>query len=122
MALPEIQCQSSRAARATGLRAKETAMPLWLTLPVAVVVILWGAYRIRIGLRSDEAEARAAEQKGLFAMPRRTHLLIGVVYLLLGTGLVLVSFGWNPLRSAVEETAPADPPSETIFELETRDP
>jgi hypothetical protein len=69
-------------------------LPLWLTLMCASMVILWGAYRIKLGLRSAEAEAAAREKKGIYGMPRRTHLLIGVVYLLLGGGLVAISQGW----------------------------
>jgi hypothetical protein len=30
-------------------------------------------------------------------MGRRTHFLIGIVYLLLGAGLIATTFGWNPL-------------------------
>jgi hypothetical protein len=69
-------------------------LPLWLTLMCAATVILWGAYRIKLGLRSAEAEAKAREKRGLYGMPRRTHLLIGLVYLLLGLGLIAISQGW----------------------------
>ncbi len=71
-------------------------VPVWLTLGVAALVIIFGIYRIRIGFRSDEEDARARARKGLYAMGRRTHILIGIVYLLLGGALVATSFGWNP--------------------------
>jgi len=71
-------------------------VPVWLTLGVALLVCAFGAYRIRLAFRSDEEDARARARKGLYAMGRRTHLLIGVVYLLLGGALVATSFGWNP--------------------------
>jgi hypothetical protein len=29
-------------------------------------------------------------------MGKRTHLLVGIVYILLGAGLIATSFGWNP--------------------------
>lgn len=83
-------------------------LPLWLTFTCAAMVILWGAYRIRLGLRSQEAEQRAREKKGLFAMPRRTHLLVGVIYLILGGGLIAIALGWNPLASS-SAPAPAGP-------------
>ena len=89
-------------------------LPAWLTLTCAAMVIVWGAYRIKIGLRSREAEARAAEKKGLFAMPRRTHLLIGTIYLLLGVGLVAVTFGWDPIDLGER---PAEDPD--AIEIET---
>jgi hypothetical protein len=72
-------------------------LPAWLTLTCAAMVILWGSYRLKLGLRSAAAEEKAREKKGLFGMPRRTHLLIGVIYLLLGAGLIAVTFGWNPV-------------------------
>jgi len=75
---------------------KGMRVPVWLTLGVAVLVCLFGAYRIRLGFRSDEEDRRARERKGLYAMGRRTHFLIGVIYLLLGGALVATSFGWSP--------------------------
>ena len=71
-------------------------VPVWLTLGVAALVIIFGIYRIRVGFRSDEEDARAKARKGLYAMGRRTHILIGIVYLLLGGALVATTFGWNP--------------------------
>lgn len=71
-------------------------IPVWLTLGVAILVILFGVHRIRLSFRSDELEERARQRKGLYSMGRRTHRLIGVVYLLLGGALVAASFGWNP--------------------------
>ena len=52
-------------------------------------------------------------------MGRRTHLLIGIIYLLLGGALVATSFGWNPFGTWFggdgEEPAPAkDQPSRSI--------
>jgi len=102
-------------------------VPPWLTLSCAAMVILWGAYRIRMGMRSDEADAKAREKRGLVALPRRTHVLIGIVYLLLGAGLVAVTFGWNPLASMTggdeKSTAPAgdaDGSGQTVIELEQK--
>ena len=76
-------------------------VPVWLTLGVALLVCLFGAYRIRLAFRSDAEDQRARERKGLYAMGRRTHLLVGVVYLLLGGALVATSFGWNPFGGAI---------------------
>ena len=71
-------------------------IPVWVTLAVAILVILFGAHRIRLSFRSEEEEARARQRKGLYAMSRRTHRTIGVIYLLLGAALVAATFGWNP--------------------------
>jgi hypothetical protein len=73
-------------------------IPVWLTLGIAIVAFIWGGYRIRIALRSDAEDSRARDGKrGLFSLARRTHLLFGIVYLLLGFMLVATTFGWNPL-------------------------
>src|SRR4051794_14518414 len=71
-------------------------VPVWLTLGAAALVIIFGAYRIRLAFRSNEEDERARARKGLYAMGRRTHFLIGIVYLLLGGALVATTFGWNP--------------------------
>jgi hypothetical protein len=84
-------------------------LPVWLTLTCAAIVILWGCYRILLGLRRGPEAERGPTSRGLFALPRRTHVLIGIVYLILGGGLVAVTLGWNPLRPSPARTAPADP-------------
>jgi hypothetical protein len=71
-------------------------LPVWLTLGLAALVIIFGVYRIMLSRRTDEQEAIAKKRKGLYALGRRTHLLIGIVYILLGSGLAAASFGWNP--------------------------
>jgi hypothetical protein len=79
-------------------------VPIWLTLGVAVLVIVFGAFRIRLALRKpapDEAGSAGVMGRGFYRMSSRTHLLIGVVYLLLGAGLIATSFGWNPFGSSI---------------------
>jgi len=83
-------------------------VPVWLTLGVAILVLLFGAHRIRIAFRSDEEDERARSRKGLYAMRRRTHFLVGVVYLLLGAALIATTFGWNPIGSMIGP--PTEPP------------
>ena len=105
-------------------------VPVWLTLGVAVLVLIFGAYRIRIAFRSDEEDARARERKGLYAMGRRTHFLIGVIYLLLGGALIATSFGWNPLGGVLgppteppaKDAAPSKPGSVPIDQLPAANP
>lgn len=72
-------------------------VPVWLTLGIAALVVIFGVYRISLGFRSSEANARAKARKGLYGLSRRTHFLIGIVYLLLGAALIATSFGWSPL-------------------------
>lgn len=81
-------------------------IPMWLTLGVASLVIVFGLYRMRLAFRGAEEEHRARQRKGMFALAGRTHFLIGIVYLLLGGALVATTFGWNPLAGALD-TQPA---------------
>jgi hypothetical protein len=105
-------------------------VPVWLTLGVAVLVCVFGAYRIRMAFRSDEEDQRARERKGLYGMGRRTHFLIGVIYLLLGAGLIATTFGWNPLGGLIgprtepptRDAAPSKPGSVPIDQLPPEKP
>jgi hypothetical protein len=85
-------------------------VPVWLILGVAILVCGFGAYRIRLAFRSDADDERARAKKGLYAMARRTHFLIGLVYLLLGAALIATLYGWSPLGSVFgPPDAPAGP-------------
>ena len=101
-------------------------VPVWLTLGIAALVIIFGAYRIRLAFRSDEEDARAKARKGLYAMGRRTHALVGIVYLLLGGALIATSFGWNPFGNAFSggtETPAADKaPTRTTIPIDQLPP
>lgn len=75
-------------------------VPGWLTLGVALLVCLFGLYRIRLAFRAvDDADTRP--RRGIYAMGKRTHALIGIVYLLLGGALIATSFGWNPFAGSL---------------------
>jgi hypothetical protein len=71
-------------------------IPLWLTIALAILVIIFGIHRIRLSFRTDEQEALAKKRKGLYGMSGRTHRLIGIVYLLLGSALIATALGWSP--------------------------
>jgi hypothetical protein len=78
-------------------------VPVWLTLGIAVLVIVFGAYRIKLALRKPDPDAGETPVmgRGFYRMSSRTHLLIGVIYLLLGGALIATSFGWNPFGSSI---------------------
>jgi len=73
-------------------------LPRWLVLLVGGLVILFGAYRIRLGFRTEEEDQKARVRGGMYGFPRRTHVLIGVVYLLMGAMLLLSGFGIDILH------------------------
>jgi hypothetical protein len=81
-------------------------IPVWLALTVAAFVTIFGVYRIRLGLTmSPEQEAEARKRGGLYGMGKRFHLFIGVVYILMGTALTAMAFGWHPLGDPTAPTA-----------------
>ena len=71
-------------------------VPLWLTILVAAVVITFGLYRLKIAMRSDLEDEKARAKKGLYALPRRTHFLFGILYLLLGAFVIATGLGYRP--------------------------
>lgn len=99
-------------------------VPVWLTLGVASLVCVFGLYRLRLAFRSDEEDQRARAKKGLYAMGRRTHFLIGLVYLLLGGALIATSFGWSPFGGMFgpSTTAPSKDQAPAGIPLEQRPP
>jgi hypothetical protein len=83
-------------------------IPVWLALAVAAFVVIFGAYRIKLGLTlTTEQEAAVKQRGGLYGMGKRFHLFVGVIYLLLGVALTAMAFGWQPLGNA------ASPSTET---------
>lgn len=81
-------------------------VPVWLTLAVAVVVIVFGGYRIWLATRPRDVKAEASKRggalgSGFYRMSPRTHVLVGVVYLLLGGSLIATSFGWTPFGDSI---------------------
>ena len=72
-------------------------IPVWLTLGVAVLVLGFGSYRLFLAFRKPSELEKP--KSGLYAMSKRSHLMIGAIYVLLG--LVATSFGWNPFGGSV---------------------
>lgn len=68
-------------------------LPPWVAIAVGALVIVFGAYRIKLGLRTADEDEAARKRGGLYGMGRRTHILIGVVYLLMGLMLILHAVG-----------------------------
>ena len=81
-------------------------IPQWLSLAIALLVILFGLYRMKLAFRKEpETEEPAARPRGgLYGMGKRAHLFIGIIYLALGAGLIATSFGWNPFGSSIGPT------------------
>jgi hypothetical protein len=82
-------------------------VPQWLALVIAGAVILFGIYRLWLAFGGPSDEERAQARRGLMAMPRRHHGMIGVIFLIIAGALVATAFGWNPFRK--EDPAEHDP-------------
>jgi len=74
-------------------------VPPWVTLGVAVLVIVFGLYRIRMSLKKVDPEAakKSVMGGGFYRMSPKAHLVIGLLYLALGGALIATTFGWSPL-------------------------
>ena len=79
-------------------------IPVWLTLAVAGLVIIFGSYRIYLATRPVVEEPA---RRGLYRMSKRMHLVVGAIYLLLGVGLIATSMGWNPFGDSVPSETPS---------------
>ena len=73
-------------------------IPPWLFAVIGVVVIVFGIWRIKLSRRSLEEDQAAQRRGGLYGVNRRTHLLIGCLYILLGLYLLIESFGVRLIR------------------------
>ena len=73
-----------------------------MTLGFAAFVFIFGAYRLRLGLKPKPVDTdENAPKTGMARMSQRTHLFVGAIYILLGVALVATSFGFNPLGGLI---------------------
>ena len=70
-------------------------LPPWVFILVGALVIFFGIFRIALALRTVKEQERTQTVGGLFGYKRRTSLLIGIIYIILGILLVLPAVGVN---------------------------
>lgn len=86
-------------------------IPVWFAVTVAVFVILFGAYRIKLGLTASAEQEEAMRRRGgLYGMGKRFHLFVGVIYLLMGGALTAMALGWQPFANSVGPATQTPPP------------
>jgi hypothetical protein len=73
-------------------------IPVWITLGAAVLVAVFGLYRIYLATRPP---AEASQRRGIYSMSSKMHLFVGLIYLALSGALIATSFGWNPFGDSV---------------------
>ena len=74
-------------------------IPSWLLFLVAAWVIAFGVYRLRVARqkRDVDPERPSFSRKGMFGRSPRSHIVFGVLYILLGVALVAMGLGWQPM-------------------------
>ncbi|HVV83636.1 MAG TPA: hypothetical protein VHE35_11235 [Kofleriaceae bacterium] len=82
-------------------------VPQWLALVIAAAVVLYGIYRIHLATGGPSDEERGKERRGLYAVPRWHHGLVGAILVLAGGALIASALGWNPIAGTRRATAPA---------------
>jgi len=68
-------------------------VPQWVSFVIAAVVTAFGVYRIYLAITVDSARNNG---RGLYRLGRRTHVLFGILYLLLGAFVLASGFGFRP--------------------------
>jgi hypothetical protein len=86
-------------------------LPAWIFFLVAVWVMAFGVFRIVVAVKRKRLMASDPDRpnlmkRGLYALSPRTHILFGVVYILLGGTLVAMGFGWQPGSGCLGKQAP----------------
>lgn len=87
------------------------ALPAWVFFLVAVWVVAFGVFRIVMAVKRSKLAASDPDRpnfmkRGLYALSPRTHILFGVVYIVLGGCLVAMGFGWQPGSGCLGKQAP----------------
>ena len=76
-------------------------IPPWLVFLIAAWVLLFGAYRLSIVVRrrkqnpDDAADRPNLQKKGLWAQSSRRHIMFGMLYVILGSYLIAMGFGYG---------------------------
>jgi hypothetical protein len=73
-------------------------LPPWLTYLIAGLVLVFGAYRIRLFLIPQARYEQLQSRGPMYRLRRRNHLFMGVVFLVLGGWLIANAVGLGPLR------------------------
>ena len=87
------------------------ALPAWVFFLVAVWVVAFGVFRIVMAVKRSKLASKDPDRpnymkRGLYALSPRTHILFGVVYILLGCCLVAMGFGWQPGSGCLGNQSP----------------
>lgn len=92
-------------------------LPRWIPFLIAAWVIAFGILRLRIATRKDEDENEDNPKPnyrkgGYYARSKRSHMLFGIAYLILGGYCIAMGFGYQfdivgSCRGKQSQSAPA---------------
>jgi hypothetical protein len=73
------------------------SIPRWLVFIVAFWVMSFGAYRLLLAVRRhrEGPDGPSAQRRGLYGRSPRAHAMYGVLYLLLGSYIIAMGFGYG---------------------------
>ena len=72
------------------------SIPRWVVFLVAFWVICFGAFRLYIAFTKDKRAAQKGpsfRKKGMYAKSKRSHLVIGTLYIVMGGVLASMGMG-----------------------------
>ncbi len=70
-------------------------IPRWLVFIVAAWVIIFGVFRIYLAVQGRKPADPGVRKRGLAAQSSRRNTLFGGLYLLLGSVLIAMGFGYT---------------------------
>jgi hypothetical protein len=72
-------------------------IPQWVPFLVAAWVIAFGLLRLRIATKKEDPDSNKPNYRksGYYARSKRSHLLFGIVYILMGAYLIAMGFGYQ---------------------------
>lgn len=72
-------------------------LPRWIPFLVAAWVIAFGILRLRIATRKEDPDSDKPNYRkgGYYARSKRSHMLFGISYLILGCYCIAMGFGYG---------------------------
>ncbi len=68
-------------------------IPPWLTYLIAALVFAYAIFRIRIYMIPRDKYAEMKDRGPMYRVPRRMHLMMGIIFLIFGTWMVGQALG-----------------------------
>ena len=92
------------------------SVPPWSLFAIAAWLLLFGAFRIGVGLRGRRQQAENDAPRGLLALSWRRHVVFGVFYLAVGGYLVIMGLGYG-VPTAMQADEPVSLPPQRADHL-----